>query len=826
MKRFAAVAGLSLLLAAPAVRAQSLGGLQLYENMHRITLQERTLEGVDSEIVGYVVQLAQQEKMIPPSDTPVNLQEAVKAAFETRLDDFCEMYASTWDGCAQIYQMFRDWGQDILDTRTLSTDLLHIATGYETGVSGNMGEIFTIAERTLTIRNLWRSQDDVLLTPEVFPQVRAVPRPDAITDGMFDDLGSAIVSAGADAVWRYRYGITVFDKEACVERQGASELFEAVEKRSCDVEEKLRALRDALPQDPLTFDPPLQKGEIVIFPLRRLDTPPHVIVWMMAENVGGEIKRDAGLGWDLMLNPVPIGIMGGTDCDRGRFGESYCTVLEQYGIRPGGKYEDPPKEPTEQEGGLCHLAFARDGYLCRPLRHDRCNAELEDKDPRTIVLTECKPTQAKEPVAMTQSGPDVCRTGWWRTPSEDLKNMERPPDDQVAPLPLGDCATCRFDMRCQDDCLDGASAVTEEKDDDGIIHVCINRGAPKSLLRVNIIHEMVHVQQLCGLQPHAKIFDTAEHCCANEMDAHTVSCRVLAEDGVLDAAGLSVEECTGGLANVSCQRYGENVCSSLKTEDVKGKIEEELSRREQENGEQFPSCDDVSGQWMKGIAKLDARIIAMIEGLNGACSPGCPVKYQNTIGNNLCSIGQCVEQSIEQSRVIPGRMPFVVGDEAFPWDSCAATESETAALITLPAISPPLLPAYNPRLLVESLDRFLCQINGLPLSTPPILCQFNYQRRLDIPTSDYISTALSFAEQINENETPTESFQRMTQSMATRIGTSLLTRYLAWAGTALTDTLRTGNTLLNAMEKTQFPLLTCPRNASEKPEFCGATPSE
>lgn len=831
MKRLIAATGFVLLLTgAGTAQAQSLGSLKLYENMYKVTLQEVALENTDEQIIDYVVRLAEQEKMIPEGKTASDMREVVKAAFETRLDDFCEMYNATFNGCAQAYQMFRDWGQDIVETRTLSTDLLHIATGYETGVSGNMGEIFTIAERTLTIRNLWRSQDDALLTSEVFPQVRAVPRPNGITGGMFDDLGGAIAAGNTTAVVsRYRYGIAAFDGETCRETKGSTELFEAAEKRSCDVEEKLRALRDALPATTLGFDPPLQRGEIVIFPLRRLESPPNVVVWMMAENVEGTLKRDAGLGWQLMLQSVPIGILDGENCDSGKLGESYCTVLDRFSIRPGGRYEDPPREPTEQEGGLCHLPFARDGYLCRPMRPDRCNAEIEDKEPRSIVLAECKPTRAKQPISLTESGPDICRTGWWRIPTEETMNSPLPPepfDDSVQP---GRCSLCRVAMYCEDSCPENAVAYTYRKNDQGAIRICLSNGAPRSLLRASVLHELVHAQQECYLPPNTNIFDTAEKCCAHESEAHRVACRVMAEDGIIERMGISLEECVGGLANASCIGYGEKVCSELGAADIMQKMEQALQDWEQTPGLHLPSCMDISNQsdvsgW-SAVLNYDSRIISMIEGMNGACTPGCLTRYENTIGNNLCYIGQCVEQSIEQARLIPGRMALSVSDESFPWDSCAATDSQAGGLITLPALSPPLLPAYNPRLLVESLDRALCQVNGLPSSTPPILCQFDYQRRLSIPTSDYVSTALSFTSQIEENETPTASLQRMTQSMATRIGSTLLTRYLAWAGNALSDTLRTGNQLLNSMEKTKFPLQTCPRTATEKPDFCDASSS-
>ncbi|MFH0851197.1 MAG: hypothetical protein V1876_00405 [Candidatus Peregrinibacteria bacterium] len=818
MKHLPAVAGLLLLLLCfESARAQDLSGLKVYENMHAITLQEVTLERVDERVIDYVARLAQQEKMIPEGKTVADMREVAKAAFETRLDDFCEMYNATFLACPHTYQMFRDWALDIIEIRTLSTDLLHIATGYETGVSGNMGEIFTIAERTLTIRNLWRSADDALLTPEVFPLVRAVPRPDSVTDGMFDDLGSELVKYAPNAVWRYRYGIVAFNKEPCREIQGSTELFEAIEERACPVEEKLRALRDALPSAALEFNPPLQRGEIVIFPLRRLSDPAHVIVWMMAENVNGEIMRDVGLGWDLMLQSVPIGILGRSPCDTGKLGEAYCTVVDNYSIRPGGRYEDPPKEPTEQEGGLCHLAFARDGYLCRPMRHDRCNAEIEDKEPDSIVLAECKPTQARQPVALSESGPDICRAGWWRIP---INNEETTKDtaEENPDLRPGPCSNCVVDIVCSENCggIDGFDSETMPKNENGIIKICLSRRNPLSLLASGLIHELTHAQQLCPSQREKAPTDI-ETCCALEAEAYRASCRILAANGLLDKAGILLEECIGAGANKSCAHFGEATCSSLDTESIWDKLF--LAARKDTSS--YPPCDEL----VNDMASIEPTAAVMKEGLNNACTPGCPTKYQNTIGNNLCYIGQCVEQSIEQSRVIPGRMALVVGDESFPWDACAATDSQAGGLITLPAISPPLTPAYNPRLLVESLDRALCQINGLPAMTPPILCQFDYQRRLSIPTSDYVSTALSFTSQIEENDTPTASLQRMTQGIATRIGTSLLTRYLSWAGAALSDTLRTGNRLLNSMEKTQFPLFTCPRTATEKPDFCGASSS-
>ena len=79
------------------------------------------------------------------------------------------------------------------------------------------------------------------------------------------------------------------------------------------------------------------------------------------------------------------------------------------------------------------------------------------------------------------------------------------------------------------------------------------------------------------------------------------------------------------------------------------------------------SCSDA-------VTNMDARAKAMIASLPKVCTPECRSEFENTIGNNLCFIGQCIEQSWEEERIVPGRMPLNVGDEAFPWDSCIGTE--------------------------------------------------------------------------------------------------------------------------------------------------------
>lgn len=810
---------LALASAPMLTHAQSDGDFLLYEKMRALTEQELTLTRVDDDVVTYLTHLMDQEKMIPEGKTVADMRDIVKAALESKIGDFCEMYEATFNGCPQAYQTLRDWATDILETRSLTHDLLAIATGYETGVTGSPGEVFSVSERLLSIRHIWASRDDAILAPEVSAAVRAMPRPEAMTDSMFDELSQALQAAGTDAVWRYRYGVSRFlGAGSCRDGGGDSELHAVTVQRWCAVEEKLKNLLETLPKNADEFSPPLQRGEIVLFPLRLLSAPPHAEVWMMAENKDGAVRREVGLGFSLMLDPPLPDILrreNAAPCDRTVIGDSYCTVAERYGILPGGLYAAAPKEPGEEDG-LCHLPFGRDGYLCRPMRHDQCNAEIPKKDPSSIVLTECKPSQATQPVSLTDSGPDTCRTGWWRSPTAELMNAL-----QGSPLPPQECGLCRVSLHCAEDC---GGSVAGQKGQDGVVPICIQDSVAGALLDFHLLHALANAQQSCGLAPGSDLFDTAERCCAHETEAYGISCRMLAEEGILERIDLSSEECSSALANESCRDFGQKACSSLEVTDIHGKIKKTIAGLEEAQGNNPASCADITTGGPAALAKLDGRLLSMIENLNGVCTPGCETKYENTIGGNLCYVGQCIEQSVEEARILPGRMATTVQDESFPWDACASESPRSGGLTALPAITPPLPPPYNPRLLIESLDLALCQLSGLPASTPPILCMFDPLRRFGSPAESYLSTAVSAEKQEAENADPQAVLEQMAQSIATRIGTDLLVRYLRWAGGAFSQTMRAGNQIIREMEQVTFPLTSCPRNASLQPDFCGTNP--
>src|SRR6185503_16440480 len=85
------------------------------------------------------------------------------------------------------------------------------------------------------------------------------------------------------------------------------------------------------------------------------------------------------------------------------------------------------------------------------------------------------------------------------------------------------------------------------------------------------------------------------------------------------------------------------------------------------NPKHLPSTFEASTNSKTMDARVAARV-RTIERQTATCTPGTETTYKNTIGNNACYLGQCVEESLELHRVTGGRSPATVGDEAFPWD--------------------------------------------------------------------------------------------------------------------------------------------------------------
>jgi hypothetical protein len=196
------------------------------------------------------------------------------------------------------------------------------------------------------------------------------------------------------------------------------------------------------------------------------------------------------------------------------------------------------------------------------------------------------------------------------------------------------------------------------------------------------------------------------------------------------------------------------------------------------------------------------------------CQPNQETEYRNTIGNTMCYVGQCVEQSLEAHRLIGGRSPFVPGDEAYPWDSCVQRDPEFATLLTPPPATTSWFPSYRPEELIRSLDSALCQTNGLPPQMPPVLCSFAPEHRIRLPLQTYLETAGQLANQAQEHATPTAGLQHLSEGLGARLGTSLYREYLLRAGHVLGEITSMTTDLFTSLAKMKFTREMCPRNGA------------
>lgn len=191
------------------------------------------------------------------------------------------------------------------------------------------------------------------------------------------------------------------------------------------------------------------------------------------------------------------------------------------------------------------------------------------------------------------------------------------------------------------------------------------------------------------------------------------------------------------------------------------------------------------------------------------CDPGETSEYKNTIGNNACYIGRCVEESLELHRITGGRSPAIAGDSAFPWDAADSGDALATVLKSVPATMPQL-PSYRPQDVVRILEDALCQLQGLPAATPPHLCAFSPSQRLDLPLGDRASTAQGLYFDAREEREAALITEQLAAALGSRIGTDVQGQYLRIGTRTLSDVVALANTLLKDMLTVRFPANMCP----------------
>jgi len=826
------VIGVAILLPLTA-RAAS-----IYEQMREFTYME-TLNGESAEntVKTFI------RRIYPDKSMQVQNQD-IDRAIHSKLSELCDKRDgrdNLTDGeCKRLQSDLLSLTGETEWIRALGRDLQAIATTYEVPIDGYPQRKINIASRMPSIIKIWQSPNDRMVSPVQEIQLRGGQYTDEM-DSLFGELQSAIQdvknsSNGTEkftaAIWRYRNGHTqLIQKEgACSDEmeEGDGTELQYLSARWCGIEEALGNLLNALPVP----DPPLTQNDHVIYYAYKYESL-NVAFWAN--------QRDTGLQWEIGFEPV----LPSLDCTDATDEPYEC---DPTGAILGGIYPSLPVEPGEKEG-LCSHFFAQQGYMCRPYEQQQCRIEREpppeegeeeeeDNGGRyyNIELTSCAPQAFSSYTRAELDGPNICQWGGWRktTPTLDdaeiIEDTAEKQDDGDERIVADECSNCAIDLYCASSCEfpDGSGetsdyAITYPKNEDGVIQICLpNSMGPKGYLKHLILHELIHAQQECNLGGSllGRITDSAS-CCAVERKAYFAQCAAMEEDGILGMLGITAEMCGSALANNSCIGFGTPEdpedpdslitppCTDpfLNAEEVK-EINDRIWPYLETHVDEF----DLPTSCEEAVNNLDPRSQAIKDSLPLVCSPECQAKYENTIGNNLCYLGQCIEQSIESQRILPGRYGIQAVEQAFPRDNYAPFIEDAGGAISVPRPTFTRFPRYRPRLLVEQMDVALCQINGMPSLTPPSLCGFSSLRRFTRPLYLYTDIAQDISDQRGDVVESTYALQNMTESIASRVGTQLYIDYLENAGKTLVDVVRIANGLLKSIEDISFPSQMCPRS--------------
>lgn len=806
MKSRLAIAGALLLLAS----AQSAHAETVYERLLQFSQDEYALEKSELIVEKFVKKIYPKKYLPDFQDSDVDLALQEQSAEICRPSD-PENNPMDQDECAKYRELVVTLVDKNSQFRQVARDLQLAATTYEMSIDNYPGGVTSILSKLPSIIKIWQGDTDLVQSPIAEIKVRGQAydtNMDPLFNAVESELNGLIESANGKkdrerfiaAVWRYRHGyrqVRNLEGGCTNDKLGDGTELQFLRARFCAVEQKLEAIWNQVQGIPM--DPPLKPNEIVLFPIKIFEDI-QVYVWVRLD--------DVGLMWTVQLEPV----IPSLDCSGARsFAQPNPPCRDEAIL--GGTYPAPIPDPPEGTG-LCSHPFAKRGYLCRP--RDTIECMVEPGSAATgedIHLIGCKAPNMEAPYRWTEAGPNICNEGGWRVKTQGLKQGTDTPaiDTDLAP---DWCSNCYVDTLCGS-CGGSQEGQTKPKEADGRIQICLNPTEP-AMSTYLYIHELVHAAQNCdspsidlrgSTNLFIDIYLQPEGCCATEYQAYLAQCDAMGEDGVLEGVGIDIQTCAAAMTNFSCG--GGSSCVQLPPGTSSNQILQDIVDYVGAHAAEL----GVATSCAQAVNSPDARVLKAKSSLPQVCTPKCETKYASTIGNNACMVGQCVEESFERHRLIPGRMPLVTQDEAFPWDSDSDEDPNFGEFLLMPpALSMPL-PPYRPALLARQMDNFLCQLNGLPTKVPPILCSFDPRRRLRLPTKGFLELFESLINQPSEQESLRHMGERVASAVGSRVGTQVYTEYLSSALHAFEELIQAASDLLTNLESTEFPEEMCRRNA-------------
>ena len=113
------------------------------------------------------------------------------------------------------------------------------------------------------------------------------------------------------------------------------------------------------------------------------------------------------------------------------------------------------------------------------------------------------------------------------------------------------------------------------------------------------------------------------------------------------------------------------------------------------------------------------------------------------------------------------------------------------------------------------MDTALCQLNGLPASSPPVVCGAKPQRIIGQPSQGVMEFGARLRDQGFDIGTPTSGLQYLAQALGARIGSELYNEELTRSTDRLSQVTETAVDLLQKFPPTTFTGLQCPYNNAE-----------
>lgn len=891
--------------------ASSSAASTLYTRIkQQVEKEEAVTQGVfDDDVVTFLRLLLKDRWDL--SDTQI--QDALQGNKKACSDAPADSVLRNDIPCREMLDTILKTAEQEQNVRTLGRRLTTLVTGYELPLSDLPERTMRFSADLLGILNIWSAGTGSILSESKTPDIRTVTVGESVIRPQLEALARALNALPPEqriaAVWRLRGGVLLitgarsprFPAPVLPGPATTGTERQYLDTPWTDVESALRNIRNAVGSMPI--NPPLTSTETAyaIFPagLAKAVLPDNIVVWVRIDGAGAGGFADAGLDWNIPLEPVfPSLKKDGVDevIPGGNFppepireengktvpldGMTLCTnpiAARGYLCRPFEALEPsercPIEPPADGESiSLVHCTVTGDktestlpwcsiGGVCKPMRNSLgcfilggssapcgtleecqrttgCRADPAPTEPTWCCLknagnmcalatssTECvqrggSPSQDEEgcvkngceaPVApdirYTAAGADVCREIAW-------KNTE-PFDPQTQ---------CRIGFRCASICNNGSSpAYTSPKRADGGIDICIAGNAGDyATISYTVFHELVHAYQFCGLPPANTVYGTmtkaqaAERCCRMEGEANQLQCGMMERDGLFEnqsfgGVPIDAASCAEVLTDAGCKLVevnGEKLPGCFMKQKYPDGYIDGVIAASKKNPKKLPdTCADAIDP-----KKMDPRVKALkdlIEKRDNICTPATETQYKNRIGNNMCYIGQCAEQSVELHRIAAGRSPAGVQDPVAPWQE-PLTGTPLGNLLTNPPLSQYRFPPYRPELLAQTLDSALCQSVGLPRLMPPVLCMVEATRQLDLARTIGLETVIGLAGQTNEQDVTLRDLVELSRGVGVRTGTEMYADYLRESSRSFAEIIGMAARLLRELDAVSFPTQMCP----------------